>query len=71
MSYCRFSEGDAYIYGCGDGWEVILRGGHTTHVATLRKLREHVIDLIDREYRIPDSVLERIDFEIANKLHGS
>jgi len=83
MSYCRFSDGDVYLYpSVIGGWTccacrlnpVDESGAYNlspdTRMLTAGEVRAHLQAHIDADHDVPDYATEKIDTEIAERGAG-
>lgn len=70
MSYCRFGEGDVYLYGGADGW--VCCNCHLsdecfadTVLPSLQEVKEHLEEHLDADHDVPDRAMQRVCRELA------
>ena len=68
MSYCSFSsdnyKSSVYVYSSRIGWIIQLKDGGHYELDTLKKLKDKLLELKERDYYVPDYAFKRIDEEI-------
>ena len=68
MSYCSFGsdnyKSDVYVFRSENGWRILVTDGGHYELDTLKKLKDKLLELKERDYYVPDYALKRIDEEI-------
>lgn len=71
MSYCRFSDGDVYLYASVDGdWECCmcwLTGDLVVSLKTLEEVKEHLEAHVAAGHNVPSYALERVNQELEEQ----
>lgn len=69
MAYCRFGQGDVFLYATGDVWVCLgclswQRSDVT--LTTLSDVRRHLLHHRESGHKVPQEALNMVDHEIAN-----